>query len=276
MRGGRQGLRIAAVLAVLAALFLGATPPGRRLAVSLFSPVASVAAATVRGILRLLPGSGAGSRAEELARLRERAAALEAAAAEAEALRRQNAQLRETLHLEPPKGWGAVAAQVIGRDPLQWNEILTINRGYADGVVTGAAVLSDGALFGRVLHSDRHSAQVVALTSPQCRFGVRLPAQGNRPAVEGVLHGAGDLFFDGRRGFVVECLPPVLEVSADEMLVSSALGGWMPDGLPVGHVQADAPDGGCLHVVDTARGELHGLPCQEDATPFFVIVLKPE
>ena len=127
-----------------------------------------------------------------------------------------------------------------------------------------------------VLHSDRHSAQVVALTSPQCRFGVRLPAQGNRPAAEGILRGAGDIFFGVRRGFVVECLPPVLEVAAGELVVSSGIGGWMPDGLPVGRVLPDAPGGACLHVVDTARGEVHGLPCQEDATPFFVLVLKPE
>ena len=276
MRGGRQGGRILAALAVLAALALAVLPAGRRLAVSLFSPVATLASSAVHALLRFVPGSGVGGQADEVTQLRERAAALEAAAAETTALRRQNAQLREMLRLEPPAGWGAVAAQVVGRDPLQWNEILTINRGYADGVATGAAVLSEGALFGRVLHSDRHSAQVVALTSPQCRFGVRLPASGARAAAEGVLHGAGDTFFEGRRGFVVECLPPVLEATAGELLVSSGLGGWMPDGLPVGRVLPDGPDGGCLHVVDTACGVLHGLPCQEDATPFFVIVLKPE
>ena len=265
-----------AVAALCLALFLSCAPLGRRIAVALFSPVAEMASAGVRGVMRLLPGSRTAEK-NELARLRCENASLATAAAEALELRRQNAQLRAMLKLAPPPGWRAVATQVIGRDPAQWNEVMTVDRGYDDGVATGAAVLLDGALFGRVLKSDRHCAQIVTLTSPQCRLGVRLEAvNGHHPAVAGVMRGAGMQLIDGQRGFVVDFLPPVLDVMPGELLLTSGLGGWLPDGLPVGRTVPDAEDGDCLHVIDTARGELHCLPVVQEECPVFLTVLSPK
>src|SRR5574344_227786 len=54
----------------------------------------------------------------------------------------RNAELsRQLLGLPPRSRFHYVAAEVVGRDPLNWQNVLQINRGERDGVRPGQAVL---------------------------------------------------------------------------------------------------------------------------------------
>ena len=67
---------------------------------------------------------------------------LPAEGAEAKEFEEENLQLRRLLKLDPPAAWRYVAAEVILRDPVLWNEHFTIDRGSRDGLTKGSAVIS--------------------------------------------------------------------------------------------------------------------------------------
>ena len=87
------------------------------------------------------------------------------------------------LNLPVPAGWNFVAAEIILRDPLLWNERFTINRGSLEGITPGAAVLTvtpegQPLLAGVVDRVGKHSSDVITLYSPNLRFSVLFPATG--------------------------------------------------------------------------------------------------
>lgn len=79
---------------------------------------------------------------------------LSAEAAEAKEFEEENLQLRRLLKLDPPAAWRYVAAEVILRDPVLWNEHFTIDRGSRDGLTKGSRGHQRHA--GREADSGRH------------------------------------------------------------------------------------------------------------------------
>lgn len=246
------------------------TDGGHRAAGAVFSPFVSAWNCLGEWARRLQPGRI--SRNDELLEAKRKIDELEGLLAASADLRKENEELRRLTALPPPAEWCAVLAEVISRDPERWNDQLLVNCGSEEGLVTGAVVLVDGKVFGRVQKCFRHTAEIVTLLSPDCRFGVAIEGT---DAV-GVLQGAGDAPFEGgRSGFVVDYLPKELEVRPEQMVVTSGLGGWMPPGLPVGMILADAPDGGRVHLPDAARAMIHGIPSVSFGAFHFVSVLVP-
>ena len=246
------------------------TDGGHRAAGTVFSPFVSAWNCLGEWARRLQPGRI--SRNDELLEAKRKIDELEGLLAASADLRKENEELRRLTALPPPAEWRAVLAEVISRDPERWNDQLLVNCGSEEGLVTGAVVLVDGKVFGRVQKCFRHTAEIVTLLSPDCRFGVAIEGT---DAV-GVLQGAGDAPFEGgRTGFVVDYLPKELKVRPEQMVVTSGLGGWMPPGLPVGMILADAPDGGRVHLPDAARAMVHGIPSVSFGAFHFVAVLVP-
>ena len=225
-------------------------------------------------VRRLQPGEL--SHKDELLEAHRRIDELEAQISAFADLRLANEELRRLTAMPPPIGWRAVVAEVISRDPERWNERLFVNRGAEDGLVEGAVVLVDGKVFGRVsgfVAGERHKAEVVSVVSSECRFGVAISGVG----AVGVLHGAGaNGLPDGQTGFIVDYLPKDLQVSPEDSIVTSGLGGWMPAGLEVGEIIADGPNGSRVHSPDAARAMVHGVPDAPFGAFHFVSVLVPQ
>ena len=261
-------------LGILLCLLAALTPPGRRMAGAVLSPAVSLGNALVRmvgdGIRWLHPGRL--GRKEALREAERQIQELKIRLDALEDVSRENEELRRLLALPPRQAWRALVAEVISRDPQRWNDRLLVNRGARDGVVPGALVLVEGYAFGRVIRCHAHSSEVVTLLSGECRFGVAL--SGNQAV--GVLQGQGDTPFPGGElGFSVEYLPKDLQVSPEQQIVTSGLGGMMPPGIPVGRILADAPDGGNVHRPDLARSRLHCLPLAPMGSLHFVMIMIP-
>ncbi|GEM_PF-1597354 len=257
------------------ALFLALTPLGHRVSGVVFAPFVSIANGAAElctsGVRFLMPGVRKNS--ERLLEAERRISELEALLAAQADLRRENEELRRLVSLPPPQGWRAILAEVISRDPQRWNDRLLVNRGSEDGLTTGVVVLVDGKVFGRVLKCYRHSAEIVTILSSECRFGVAI----SRSDAVGVLQGGGEeRFLGGTAGFVVDYLPKDLRISPEQMVVTSGLGGWMPAGIPVGDILADAPNGRKVHSPDGARSMIHGVPVAPFGAFHFVSVLVPK
>ena len=250
-------------LVALVAVLLALTPFGRRLGGTIAAPFAALGH-RVGGLVRwLMPG--APSEEDELGKLKGEVVALQAQLAEVAELREENARLRREAALEPHSGWRGIVAEIVARDPERWEEKLRINRGSADGVKEGAVVLVGGEVLGRVFRCERHSAEVVTVVAPECRFGAKLEGS---DAV-GVLTG-------GDGGFKVDYLPRDLAVKEGQTILTSDKGGGMPAGLPVGRIVPDPNDGRLFHTIASSRCMVRGVPYVPFAHSRFVTVLVPD
>ncbi|MBR4124906.1 MAG: rod shape-determining protein MreC [Victivallales bacterium] len=264
------------VLIVLVILLAGLalTTLGRRFSASVLAPFVGVADWVTEGLIQsvrvLQPGHHA--RKDQIHLLETRIAELETTLAMTEDLRRQNAELRQAVDLPSFPEWRGVLAEVISRDPERWNERMMVGGGVEEGLVTGAVVLVDGQVVGRILNTYRHTAEVVTILSAECRFGVRLAMAG----ATGILRGTGGLHAqEGQAGFVVDYLPKDLTVIPEETSVTSGLGGWMPDGLPVGIPTEESSSEQALKIINASYGQLSCAPNKPLGGFHFVVVMVP-
>ena len=170
----------------------------------------------------------------ELQAARQRLLELEQLARDMAELEHHNAELRRQLGFAARLSFRHVAAEVMARDPGSLFTTLTINRGARDGVRAGLAVvaLQDGleGLVGRVAEADEGSALVQPITGRASFVAARL--QGLR--YDGLVQGLGS----GSTGLLMRHVNSAArdEMSADELIITSGLGGVFPRGLQIGRV----------------------------------------
>lgn len=268
----RQFLFVLVGLAIMLLLVLGSSNTGRRLALSAATPFIYAWRGVERGAAAaigwLMPGED--SRTHELleARTALRLAQIDAAATEG--LRRENNELRALLSLPDFPGWRVVAAPILTRDPATWNLGFTIGRGAADGITVGAVVMSGPAVLGRVSRLYEHSAEIMTIASPACRFSVVVAGT---PAT-GILSGLGAFSTRSTPLCQVDFLPRDVQVTPGQQILSSGLGGWMPGGLVIGNAIV-TESGSCTTIIDHARAQLTVAPLADFSTMRFVAVICP-
>jgi rod shape-determining protein MreC len=211
----------------------------------------------------LVPGrKSAAAEARDLAaKLRE----AEAKLAETDALRRENNQLRLQLALPKRPGWRGVVAEVIARDPVTWNRGFRIGRGTDDGIVVGGVVLSGRYVLGRVSAAGKASALVETVGTPGCKLSVVLTDSGS----VGVLWGRSRQQWRGPPECTINYLPKDVSAAKDELVVTSGLGGTVPDGLVVGRVS------GPVKIEEGTHASVRILPAASFRRVNFVTVLCP-
>jgi rod shape-determining protein MreC len=146
--------------------------------------------------------------------------------------------LREELGLLPRGTFALAAASVIGREDADGSgHALIIDRGALSGMSKGMPVIvsgrglttkaSSGVLVGRIDQVFPASARVMLVSDPESRINAIVPDTDARGIVKGE-HGLGAL------------LDMVLQadtIRAGDTVVTSGLGGDMPEGLLVGTLQ---------------------------------------
>ncbi len=257
---------------VVTMMLFSSTSFGRRLAWSFFSPFASIWRSGGGLMSGLLPDffPGGTNRNQRLMELELRIRELEARLAQTSELEKANSELRKLHQLPERTSWHAVAADVISRDPAQWNKGFVINKGLSDGIPTGAVVLSGTYVIGRIVESNRHSAQVATVVSPECRFSVVV--QGTNAV--GICIGSNSGDWRGNPRFQVDFLPKDLHIQMGQQVLTSGLGGGLPGGLPVGEVVANG-EGRTLQVIANSRGRLLCRPPGDWQSIRYVVVLCP-
>lgn len=185
-----------------------------------------------------------------------------------EALRKQNAELRsrvslleearlENIRLKKFAGFTqasqikTVGARVIGRPTNQWEGVITIDRGSADGVKAGMPVVGAQGLLGQTVGVTKHAAKVRLITDPNS--GVAAMVQATR--AEGIVHGS----IDGK--LTLDFVSSETTVRAGDIVISSGMGGVYPKGLIVGEVTRVRTTPSSLYqdIELTPTGELLGL-----------------
>jgi rod shape-determining protein MreC len=206
------------VLVPVQGAFLRVTSPFERVLTTVFRPVASV----------LSNAGEIGDLREENNRLRLENEELRNQVGELQ----QNAEdikgLREALDLtQGDTSVRYVAADIVHRDNNVFSDIVTINRGSADGIQTGMVVVSTkGTLMGKVTKVTSANSFVRLITDTQSTVSAEVQETGADGSVKGTPN----------RGLVLELAQGDIQVG--DTVVTAGLGGGYPRGLPIGRVSA--------------------------------------
>lgn len=144
-----------------------------------------------------------------------------------DALKAENAQLRELLGALPQTSGKAVFAEIIyaGRDPFSRKVI--IDQGEQAGIEQGQPVIDTKGVLGQVTRVLPLLSEVTLITDK----GHAIPVQVVRNGLRGIAFGSGD-------GSTLELrfMPANAEIQVGDVLVTSGLDDIYPRGLPVAQV----------------------------------------
>jgi rod shape-determining protein MreC len=225
-------LLVALVLVSLSLILLSQgryLQPLESVAGQVFNPIQQAAHSVTSGVGDWLGSIGRGhDLAEENKQLRTTIERLTTDNTALKALESENEQLRALLKFQTdrPELTGVVAKS-IGGDPTGQMEILTLDRGSKDGLAEGMAVVSTGGiLIGQISAVKPERSTVLLITD----VGSSLPVVTQRTQKPGVLTGQWQ---KGGR-LLMQRIPRDADVVEGDMLLTSGVGGSLPDGLIVG------------------------------------------
>ena len=171
----------------------------------------------------------------EAARLRDENRRLQLANLRQVALERENGQLRGLRERLPTLASKWLLGEVIGTESSSLRQRLTVNRGAANGVFAGQAVIANAGLLGQTLRVGPWSTEIILVTDPEHAVPVEVARNGLRT----LAVGSGDT-----DSLVLPYLPIQSDIKEGDLLVTSGLGGVFPQGYPVAKV---------VHVHDDPR-----------------------
>lgn len=229
-----------AVLLALAALALIATiyitsgerdrlTPAERVVREILAPVQTGlfrTAGWVNNVARTIRDLSSSVRENHV--LRQEVASLTAENVYLEEQRLENIRLRKLLGFQERMPHKTLAAEIIARDPGNWLNTVTLNKGTGHGVGKDMAVVSCEGLLGRVVSVSRNTANALLIIDP-------------RSAVGGVVQSTRSLVIvEGDPGTPGMCLVKSLIKESDlligDKILSSGLGGIYPKGLIIGEI----------------------------------------
>lgn len=171
---------------------------------------------------------------EENRELKKKIAEMEAAVRQAEADSAENVRLRELQNLREQRRdlTDVEAAYVTEHAVTNWTSSLTLNKGTAHGVERNDCVIDEtGALVGIVSEVGVNWCTVLTLVDTDTSLGARV----FRTKDLGLAQGDFSLMGDGR--LRLDYLPTDCRLLSGDLVVTSGLGGYYPDGLVIGSVE---------------------------------------
>lgn len=163
---------------------------------------------------------------DEYIRLRDEAGMLRARLAGMDEVLLQNTRLEKLLNFKRRLVYRSVAANVIARDPSNWNAAVIIDKGRNHGVDVGMAVTDPSGVVGKVSEVTGNKAKVILISDPS--FSVAAVVKRSREAglVSGTLEGLCRMRY----------LSLESDVQPGDEVISSALSSSFPEGLLLGEV----------------------------------------
>ena len=168
---------------------------------------------------------------EENQALRQEIRLLQAQNLELVELKRQNEEFRKLLNFkEQYADYAFLGSIIIGKDPGNWFDVFTINRGRKDGLKsgTGYPVIAADGLVGRVSHVGLLSSGVVSIIDMDSTVSVRVARTRDLLVVR------GDITLKQEGLCRVDYIPPNADLKPGDVLETSGMGEVYPKGIRVG------------------------------------------
>lgn len=169
-----------------------------------------------------------GSIMDENRHLKEEAEALKSEVARLSGLESENRRLTSLLELKKQTRGKTVAGKVIYRDAGNWLGTVVIDKGTADGIKPGMAVINSMGIVGRIVSSSSGTASILLVNDPRNAIGAVTVRSRDFAIVEGVGDGTGVLR--------LKPLGSDPDIKPGDLVVSSGLGGIYPAGHIIGEV----------------------------------------
>lgn len=175
---------------------------------------------------------------DENAELKKEIAELKKELRDGETDARENESLRSLLSLkEAHPEYTFECAEIIARDPSNWFNIITVDKGKADGIaVNQPAVAAGNALIGRVCEVGSTWSKIITITDREHSAGAEILRSGEYA----VVNGDGVLAKDGK--CKLSYISKNSDIVVGDTVVTSGLGGIYPKGLLIGKITEIKPD----------------------------------
>jgi len=128
---------------------------------------------------------------------------------------------------------------VIAREPGQWFETFSINRGKSDGVGAGMSVVNGDGLIGRVYEAGMNYAKVICIVDS--RSAVACMVQSTRD--NGIMRGRVAASSTDAACYIYY-LPSLNSVMPGDTVITSGTDSLFPKGLHIGTITAISMDAG--------------------------------
>ncbi len=159
--------------------------------------------------------------------------ALELKVLENETLHRRIARYENMFSISPMGMFKPQVARIARRDLNSWWQQLVIRKGSVDGIKEGSAVIYGGGVVGRVKEVGLFTSVVELVSSRNFRMAAVFEGD-DRPVI---YQGVGQISFGEGCGEVTDVFADVTTSAVKpRKLVTSAIAGVFPEGLPIGTV----------------------------------------
>lgn len=154
--------------------------------------------------------------------------------AELKLVNEENQRIRELLDFkESLRDYDVIAANVVGRSPSRWDNIVTIDRGKKHGVERNMAVINHEGLVGKIYSVSNYSAKVLLLTDSHAPSGISALVLAKEQSF-GVIEE-----YDTEYGYLVmSMIKPDVPLEKEDIVVTSGFGEVFPKGLVIGKIVA--------------------------------------
>lgn len=137
-----------------------------------------------------------------------------------------NRRLQQLLNFRSELPGGAITASIIAGSATSWFQSCVLNKGSADGVRKGMAVVTPLGVIGKVVTVTGRTAKVLLLTDPNSGIDVLVQRTRSRGIISGSLES----------GTVLKYIKRSEDVQEGDRLVTSGLDNVFPKGMLVGTV----------------------------------------
>ena len=143
-------------------------------------------------------------------------------------LTRENKRLRELYNFKKKGPLKLIPAQVIGRDATNWNKIIFIDKGSADGLKQNFPVISPKGLVGQIIEVTPRQSKVLTILD----INSRVAALVERNRTQGIICGTNAFWCQFNYIALRE------EIDKGDDIISSGQGKIFPKGLIIGKVDS--------------------------------------
>ncbi|MDD2672108.1 MAG: rod shape-determining protein MreC [Syntrophales bacterium] len=153
----------------------------------------------------------------------------------------ESTRLKEHLSLRESQRMPMVSARVVGKENSSIFKTILINKGTADGMKAGLAVISVEGVVGRIVESSWNVSRVLLAIDYNSNIDAMI--QGTRS--QGILQGGGAM------GCNLKYVERSEEVKVGDAVLTSGMGGIFPKGLLIGTVvSVDRKDSGLFQKIE--------------------------
>jgi len=145
---------------------------------------------------------------------------------------KENQELRNLLGFRQRSfQYDLEAAEVIARDPSNWFNVITIDKGEKHGIKKDMAVITDKGLVGCIISTTADTSKVMLITDERSSVSAMIQRTRDNGVVKGTIAPAPSGFLK------MVFLPHDANLVKGDIVISSGLGGLIPKGIVIGEVE---------------------------------------